>query len=244
MGSEADTGLRRRSDELPRCWRLAVALAAILFAVSESCGSGGPNLPPGEGARTQEVKSLVTCAGPRCLSPAEILEQLGFLPIEPSTLPPQFSLYERYVLRPELTESGSEELQKADPSAVAPSPTTLILAYRYLETSPLPSLLVIETRTLAGPAHLRLDDPSCGDVVHLREGTVYYGAGAGTLVADDNGQDFRVCPMDGPPGLELHTAFVAGGGIVIEIKAFPEARVTKNDILGVAASLLRELAKR
>jgi len=121
------------------------------------------------------------------------------------------------------------------------SPTTLVLDYRYLGSSPIPALTLLETRALTGPVGLFLGDDSCGEVIQLPEGAVFYGKGAGTLVVDDNSHDYYVCPADGPPGLDIHTAYLAKGELFIEIKAFPEARVTRDDILKLAASLLRQM---
>ena len=218
--------------------RPAVLVASALCLTAAACASGDDAAKTG---RSQEVKAAVSCAGPRCISPTDAQRELGFLPVEPEALPEGFALYERYIPSLELSEEGREELAEQTEEAETATPSTLILDYRYLSSSPIPALTLFETRARGGKAHVSMSEESCGEEVALLDGRVHYGRGVGSLVVDENGHDFYVCPADGPPGLDIHTAYLAKGEILIEIKAFPEARVTRDDILKIAASLLRQM---
>jgi len=213
-------------------------IASALCMTAAACGSGGDAPTIG---RTSEVKAAVACAGPRCVSPVDAQRELGFLPIEPEALPEGFGLHERYVLSLDLSEQGRREIAEQGDEAEALTPSTLILDYRYLGSSPIPALTLFETKARGGRAHVFMLEEACGENVDLPEGSVYYGRGMGSRVVDDNGHDFHVCPAEGPPGLEVYSAYLAKGEIFIEIKAFPEAGVTRDDVLEIAASLLRQI---
>ena len=218
--------------------RPATLIASALCMAAAACGSGGDAATAGQ---SSEVKAAISCAGPRCIPPIDVQRELGFLPVEPEALPEDFGLYERYILDLDLSQEGRKEVAEQEDEAEALTPSTVILDYRYLGTSPIPALTLFETKARGGKAHVFMSEDACGEKVLLPEGSVYYARGVGNLVVDDNGHDFYVCPADGPPGLDIHTAYLAKGEILIEIKAFPEARVTRDDILKIAASLLRQM---
>lgn len=208
-----------------------LASVALLLGTA-SCGNTGTVLPVPT-AHTQEVLAAASCIGPRCVSPAEALELLGYLPIEPTALPSRFALYERYVESLEWTE-GRDSISDA-PMA------NLVLEYRYQGSPHIPALTVIETRNPAGPLTIVLAEESCGEILDTPEGRVLYGIGAGEVFVDDNERDYHVCPTGGPPARDAHAAYLAKNDIFIEIKGFPEARLTRDDMLNLARSLLRQM---
>ena len=241
--------LRRLSVRLLYASFLVVALVSIVIAgvwLASLANHGGEGL-------ISETRGLVdsrgrvpasACLAADCVTPTQVKADVGFEPFEPQELPDGFGLFARTVPRLQLSQKVREVLARErgvnveDVPAEYP-PDSVLLDYRFRGSPNVIAVSVFETRV--GPAGsevvLLLAAADCGEKLLAGSWHVIYGRGTGTPVPSDSPEAWLVCPRQHPADRDLHVAFVSRGNVIVEIRAFPEANVTKEDVLRMAASL-------
>ncbi len=110
--------------------------------------------------------------------------------------------------------------------------------YRLISSSHIPALTVIET--IVPPVEnvtLVLESPGCGEEIPSDGRKIFYGLGDGSAYSGDDLGTWYVCASNGPGGRAAHAAFFAHENIIVEIKAFPESGISKDDIIRIASSI-------
>jgi hypothetical protein len=207
----------------------------LLIIVTSACRSSG------EEAQTAEVAAAMPCPLARCVALGEAQSLLGFQPIEPSFLPDGWSLYSRRVESTELPpmvreiEARSRGIPISDvPLKSAP---VLALEYRFQDSNFVPAITIAEHRTEEQVTSLSPETPGCATAVSLSTGTALYGMGAGRMQRGQTPGAWVGCAQQTPNDRQAHVVMLTRGNILVQIRAFPEAKITREDILKIAASL-------
>ncbi|HLF79742.1 MAG TPA: hypothetical protein VJB57_19850 [Dehalococcoidia bacterium] len=162
---------------------------------------------------------------------------LGFRPLEPNVVPDGYALYSRSIPKREIPADVLSRLSPAEAKAES-QPAEIALEYRRNGSDFVPGILITETidREGVGPVHLILAGPACGEEVTIGGQSAIYGLGNGSLYAGDNAREWLGCVETGP-AKNIHVLLLTRGDVLIEIHAFPESGLTKDDVLRMAASL-------
>ena len=197
---------------------------ALVAAVAES-------RPPGE------------CLSPSCKTRQEVNVLLGFELLEPTEAKEGLVLWERTVPVNELPLPVREEIAASSGVPLSSVPTTdqsnvAVLSYRFRGSEHIPAVWIYEERAVIEgvPPRLRLREPSCGSELRVGSRSVLFMAGGVERMPPDEGNTWSVCQDGGAQGLDMHSIVFAEGSLIIEMQGFPEAGISKDDLLGMAAS--------
>jgi hypothetical protein len=205
---------------------------------ASACGHDGPQAP------TSEVRATQDCPPPRCISHAQAEEQLGFPVWEPSELPQGYALYSRTVSAP-----GMRDLPRGgDIGSFTPGPAptlttgrralTLQLDYRFHQSLYVPGIVVSES-ALGPPGTtltLVVPDITCGESIEKGALRLIYVYGAADVEPTSREGEFNVCRVPETPERNLHTVLLVRGQILIEVLAFGEGGVSKEEVITLAGS--------
>ena len=185
-----------------------------------------------------QVLSALDCPPPDCVHLDEAREMLGFAPFEPQVLPEEFKLVARTLQPSEGPERpGDEEARRDRP--VSRVVAYLQTAYRFRSSVNPPGMIVLQSRQAPpnGAISLTLQGDGCGEVTSDSQGQVFYTEGFAALQPSGEYGAFLLCKIDEVPARRSHTVLVSRGSVLIQILAFPESGVTKDEILAAADSL-------
>jgi hypothetical protein len=205
------------------------ALSALLAGCSSVPASSSSEPTP-----VSEVLSAIDCAAAvgSCLTLDEARNEVGFDLLVPFALPERFGLYS--------IQAFPNEPPPTQPNK-RPS-NTLALDYRLLESLHVPGVLILET---AIPANQRIDlvaaGADCGERLLVAGNPTFIAKGGGTLTTDDL-ITWQACGDTFSDALEEKIApywlVTIRGNVIIEIKAYPETRVTREQLIAIAESMV------
>ena len=222
---------------------LAPALLAVL-AVSlllASCAQKQGAAP------VAEVLAAWDCPEPRCISRSQAAQELGFAIWEPLELPAGFAIYERQLRTPRIgqsppgTETSQVSLGEAPPvletSRVS---AVLLLDYRFKESLNVAGIVITEAAHASPGTKLHLSVPgeSCGEVLKGKQGVIVYINGLAEAQPAASEGEWSVCRVPESPPRNAHTVMLTRGHVLIEVLAFPEAGVSREEILRLAESFV------
>jgi len=224
-------------DVLSTTLRTVPALAVLLLS---ACGQ--------EATRPDaEVLAIQDCPAPRCISRQEAASELGFAIWEPVDLPAGFTIYARTIRTPRIGQSppGTDPLQ-SPPGEAPPTlttlqlPKTLYLEYRFHDSPNVAGIVVAESAHAGRgtKVKLRVRDQACGELVNGRQGELVYVNGSAITEPGASDDEWWICKVPEEPPRNSHTVVLTRGQVLIEVVAFPEAGVSKEDILRLAQSFV------
>lgn len=126
-------------------------------------------------------------------------------------------------------EEGPEDRPRLRPS--------LLLSYRFLDSINVPPILVTERSAAKVGEVIEFHLPSgqCGEILEHEGVTIFYANGlVDVQMYGDSG--YEVCLLEEDPARAVHTLFIAHKNILIGVTAFPQAGISKEQILRMAAS--------
>jgi hypothetical protein len=115
----------------------------------------------------------------------------------------------------------------------------VLLNYRYKDSPNVPGITISEIHIRGGdvpgdlPLHLELSGPNCGESVALDGAMVFYVHGVAG-VQDVGGGTLDVCKTK---DRDAHYAAITVGNVLVEVLAFSETNVSKDDVVRIAGSL-------
>jgi hypothetical protein len=193
-----------------------------------------------------EVRAARDCPEPRCISREQATRELGFAPWEPTELPEGFEIFGRAVRSPRIGESPpGTEPQLSLPGQAPPTlttaqqPRTLYLEYRFNESLNVAGIVVTESVHTSPGTDIRLQvrDQACGEVINAGQERLVYVHGF-AVAEPGAGGEWWICKVPEEPPRNSHTVMLTRGEVLIEVVAFPEAGVSKEDILRLAQSFV------
>ena len=215
-----------------------LAVSAALFSVT-ACDGTSDSRGPDE---SSQVLAALDCLEPRCISVAAAEEALGFDILEPRHIPDGFHLDERQLLPgPDGRQPGGASPDRAEVSSVSGQglPQRLVLTYRFQGSANVAPILVTESRMVPPGVTVELvpASPLCGEVGQESVGAVFYVNGFAGIEPGKVEGELLVCALVETPTRDAHTVLVATGDVLVEVLAFPESGLSKDQMLDVALSL-------
>lgn len=205
---------------MPRSPVLAVLL--LVGIAGAACGSDGDSSPE------SQVLSANNCPEERCVDVGAALDEIGWAFLEPSELPAGFDLYSRIVQR----DPPAPGMQPGESSY------TVLQEFRFQGSQNVPGIVIVQSRPLGDSPAIRPQSEDCGQLQESAIGPMYYSEGLVRLLAVPEENLWLVC-MDETAGHgATHSVILVTEGVLIEIIAFPEAGVSRDDILELVDSLL------
>ena len=172
----------------------------------------------------------------QCLSAAAANLALGFITLEPSYLPRNFSLYTRYLRNEAKVPIPPMPPGEQQASAKAQN---VVLQYRFKASLNISSLNVLEESVpdegsgQTQAAKIRLTSPDCGEVISSHSQTIYYAHGLATVSSNGDGS-YEFCRGD---DRDIHYAALISGKVLVQIIGFAESGITRDDVIKIATSL-------
>jgi hypothetical protein len=203
-------------------WALTTSFLGVA-ALALACGSDSAN------QAESEVLAAYSCPEQRCVDVEVALDTLGHSFLEPATLPQGFGLHSRTLSQ-----------DAPAPGVPAGSPAYSVYEeFRFQGSLNLPGILVIQSWPFAeGEVRIQPQDESCGGLESSAVGPIYYAAGLVRVLPVPEQALWLVC-LDETAGHEqTHYVVTAANGGLIEIVAFPESGVTKDEVIALVDSLL------
>lgn len=199
-----------------------------MFALANACGSDRPDQPKA---------GVDDCPAERCVGLSEASSALHFDVLEPQRVPEGFQIYSRQMVGAGGGPPSSYQGQEAMPPGFDYS--SIQLDYRFRDSLTVPGIILIESAISAdGEPSLRLAGADCGEEISRDGVTIFYLDGLGDLQGSPESGDWTICKSDAGPPRSLHSVYaLTGGGVLIEAMAFPESRVTREDMISIIESL-------
>ena len=204
---------------------LALALVLVLSMGACDGGQASTGSPPASNRQ---------CPAERCIDIDEANATLGFEVLEPSFIPDDFVLDRR-----ELVENVAPGAPvPGGTGAVQPlgSPSTILTDFRFRGSPNLPGITLVQS-SLAG-LRFRLEGPACAETVSTDSGPLFYIHGNYLLGVSEDGTEQVLCKDTLMPPREVHNVIAVRGSTLVEIFAFPEVGISKDEIIELAKSLL------
>jgi hypothetical protein len=214
--------------------RATLGFAVLLAMASLNCKT--------EGEQPQaEVAAATLCPPSQCAPLAEAQVALGFRPLEPSFLPDGWQLSARELESIELPLAVRELEARARGVQLSEIPLksrpNLILEYRFHGSDHVPAIVIREEMTDGPITALRPETPDCAETLTLGGRTALYGLGSGMLTPGPAPGEWLGCAQTSPNDRRVHTLLMAVDNVLVRVHAFPEANLTREDMLKLAASL-------
>jgi hypothetical protein len=209
------------------------------------CGLVGGRSGASKPDALAQVLAITSCTPPQCIPTADVQSQVGFLPWEPTLLPPGYALYARNLVVPQITDAVRERIARESGTALDATPRfavggMVLIEYRF-QKSPFTPAVVLRESPLPGLAALDLSQQgSCGEQLNLTHGPAIYGFGSLTTTppSDPTIGRWTVCvhaPLTGEPA--AHAAVMVRNGVMIELRALPEVTIDRATFIRVMESL-------
>ena len=217
--------------------RVIVALAVMLLACAACDGLEGRSSDRGE-TSVEQVLAATDCAEPSCISAATASEVLGFAVFEPLVLPEGFSLASR-ALHPANGADAPPGAARASDASLKPEQPRLVITYRFDASVNVPAIVLTESRPASQGTDVELlaAREGCAEVVEDRDRRVFYVNGFASKEPGAVEGRILVCSVEEAPARDAHTVLVAIGDVLVEMLAFPESGVSKEEMLALANSL-------
>jgi hypothetical protein len=163
----------------------------------------------------------------------EARDATGFNPFLPLDMPERFGLYSIQAINnaPPPNQSDSQQL------------TSLALDYRLLQSLHVPGVLIIETAIpLEESVEVLAESPGCGEELTVGGSPALIAKGGGSLTRGDDPSVWRACGDTFADPIEEEIApywlVTVRGNVIIEIKAYPETMVTREQLIAIAESMV------
>jgi hypothetical protein len=112
------------------------------------------------------------------------------------------------------------------------------MEYRFNRSLNVPAILVSESAQAQPGTALRLSlkEESCGEILKASQGDLVYFSGPVELDEGVAAGEWLACKVEETPQRDFHTVLLTRGHVLIEVVAFPEAGVSREDIIRLAGS--------
>ena len=211
-------------------------LVLVMLTVAALACRGGS-----EAAQKAEVGAATPCPLVRCVPLQEAQSLLGFRPLEPTLLPNGFELYARRVDSFEipLALREIEAAARGVPLSAVPekSAPSLSLEYRFRDSASVLAIVILEDIVEVPAISLSPERPGCIEPVSLAGGPAFYGVGVGRISPGPSPGSWLVCAQETPNDRQIHVVIMARGNVLVQIRAFHESNLTRQDVLRLADSL-------
>jgi hypothetical protein len=175
------------------------------------------------------------CPPERCIPIEQLNTSLGFTLLEPETVPEDFVLESRKVF--ENSGPGAPQPGAVGPSDVLAPPSSVLMEFRFRGSPAIPGITLIETSLEPGdPETLSLQAANCAEEVDAGDGQTFYINGTYTLSVAPDESTHVLCKDPNGSG-DFHSIVAKRGNVLIEVVAFPEVRITKEEIIEFVKSL-------
>ena len=210
-------------------------LLVILTTAALGCRDGS------EAAQQAEVAAATPCPLSRCVPLAEAQSLLGFRPLEPTVLPNGFDLYSRRVegFAIPLAFREQQAIALGVPLSAVPekSAPSLSLEYHFMDSASVLAITIREDILDAPAVSLSPETPGCIEPVSLASGPAFYGVGVGGINRGPSPGSWLICAQRTPGDRQVHVVMMARGNVLVQIRAFHESNLTRQDVLRLADSL-------
>jgi hypothetical protein len=204
----------------------------VAFALVACGGSSA-----GSETTVEQVLAATDCSEPECVAVEEAERALGFAVLEPRVLPDGFRLVGRVL---HTAEDG-----RVPPGAASSGPSgtggqpRLVMTYRFQASVNVPAIVLTESRPAPPGSVVQLlpAHGGCGEVTAEDGRQTFYANGFASAEPGAVEGQLMVCPVEESPARDAHTVLVLMGEVLVEIRAFLESGVTKEEILDLAGSL-------
>jgi hypothetical protein len=204
-----------------------LTLALVLVLAIGACDNG-------QASTASPPASNRQCPAERCIDIDEANATLGFEVLEPSFIPDDFVLDRR-----ELVENlapgapipgGTGAVQPLD------TPSAILTDFRFRGSPNLPGITLLQS-SLAGLS-FRLEGPDCAETVSTDSGPLFYVHGNYLLGVSEDATEQVLCKDTLMPPRDVHNVIAVRGDTLVEIFAFPEVGISKDEIIALAKSLV------
>jgi hypothetical protein len=114
-------------------------------------------------------------------------------------------------------------------------PTSILTDFRFRGSVALPGITVLQS-VLPFTA-MRPVRPDCAEIIPTESGPLFYINGPYSFEISDDGAEFMLCRDMSMPPRDVHHVITVRGGTLVEVVAFPEVRVSKEEIIEMVKSL-------
>ena len=173
------------------------------------------------------------CPAERCIDIDEANAVLGFEVLEPSYIPDDFALDRRELI--ENLAPGAPVPGSTGPVEVLGPPTSILSDFRFRGSMALPGIILIQTSL--GGMEFRLAGPDCAETLSTDAGPLYYVHGMSVFDQSADGTEQSLCRDTTAPPRDIHNIIAVRGNTLIEVIAFPEVGISKDEIIELAKSL-------
>ena len=173
------------------------------------------------------------CPAERCIDIDEANAVLGFEVLEPSYIPDDFVLDRR-----ELVENVAPGAPVPGGTGVAQplgSPSAILTDFRFRGSPALPGITLLQS-SLANRT-FRLTTPDCAETISTDSGPLFYINGGYILDVSEDGTEQFLCRDTSMPPRDVHNVVAVRGDMLVEVIAFPEVQISKDEIIELVKSL-------
>jgi hypothetical protein len=110
----------------------------------------------------------------------------------------------------------------------------LNLQYRFKQSDYVHAITITEEAAQASIRTIRPESSGCGETMTLSSAPGFYGRGAANLKLDAAAGAWLACVR---PGADVHVVLILRDAVLIQLRAFPEAGLGKDEVLKIAASM-------
>ena len=115
-------------------------------------------------------------------------------------------------------------------------PSTILTDFRFRGSPALPGITLLQS-SLASRT-FRLSTPDCAETITTDSGPLFYINGGYILDVSEDGTEQFLCRDTSMPSRDVHNVIAVRGDTLVEIFAFPEVGISKDEIIALAKSLV------
>lgn len=183
----------------------------------------------------QSNQTSLGCPPERCIAIEQANSELGFNILVPEFVPEDFSLERRELL--ENTAPGAAPPGDTGSGDVLSSPSSVLMEFRFRGSPAIPGITLLETSLEPGDlGALSVRNTDCAEEINSDSGQIFYINGTYTLMVSADESSYMLCRNEGQSG-DFHSVVAIRGNVLIEVVAFPEVRITKEEIIEFVKSL-------
>jgi hypothetical protein len=183
--------------------------------------------------RQTDVGSALSCPPERCVSLEEAGAVLDFEVLEPAFLPDEFSLDRRGFV--ENLAPGAPAPGSPGTSTPVGPPSSILTEFRFKGSPALPGISLIQT-ALGGLSY-KPGGPYCAEIIAYEGGPLLYINGSYSFEDSMDGADQLICKSDLVSPRDVHNVIIVRNDSIVELIAFPEVHISKDEIIEMAKSL-------
>jgi hypothetical protein len=202
------------------------ALALVLALSIGACDSGQASTasPPASNRR---------CPAERCIDIDEANAVLGFDILEPSFIPDDFVLDRRELVE-DLAPGAPVPGSTGAAQPLGP-PSTILTDFRFRGSPALPGITLLQSSL--GSRTLHLATPDCAEIISTESGPLFYIDSGYILDVSADGTEQFLCRDTSMALRDVHNVIAVRGDTLVEVIAFPEVRISKDEIIALVKSL-------